>query len=57
MEFLILNISHKRPHAVHFFYFITYTLKKNYDLLFDVNIHTPNLSSTINLIIDKNKFK
>ena len=26
-------------------------------MLFDVNIHTPNLSSSINLIIAKNEFK
>ena len=26
-------------------------------MLFDVNIHTPNLSSSINLIIAKNKIK
>ena len=26
-------------------------------MFFDVNIHTPNLSSSINLIIAKNEFK
>ena len=26
-------------------------------MLFDANIHTPNLSSSINLIITKNEFK
>ena len=26
-------------------------------MLFDVNIHTPNLSSSINLIISKNEIK
>ena len=26
-------------------------------MLFDANIHTPNLSSSINLIIAKNEFK
>ena len=56
-ESLILHISYKRPHVRHFFYFIRYIVKTICVIYVIQCQHTPNLASSINLIIDENEFK
>ena len=53
-ESLILHISYKRPHVRQFFYLISYIARTVCMIYIIQYQHTPNLASSINLIIAKN---